>query len=332
MHRFINYFINNNLISFLKACPNNCLKCQILDQSMNCTFCQPNFYLFQDPLSKETTCVRCNNSGNFIYNNSQCLICDPNCKNCFNENQCSECLSGFYLTFSKKFSSSCPIGFYADNSSKTCLLCDKNCQSCFGPSNIQCYDCQISSFKFNNQCLDSCPLNTSIGINNSCTSCLNNCQICSKNQTKKCYKCIDNFFLLGFDNGSQICSNCLQPGAFIVNNTWCVYCTNNCLTCQSENQCLQCQNPYLNVENQGICVLNCPFGYYLDMLSQLCKSCPFTCSSCVSNQNCTNCSSPFLFFDFKCLAVCPINTTNVSNHCQSIYFNLILSFFYYYSQ
>ncbi len=75
----------------------------------------------------------------------------------------------------------------------------------------------------------------------------------------------------------------------------CLNCSFSCQTCYGPryDQCLTCINPYSLMS--GICILQCPTGFYRDSNS-VCRQCDLQrCLTCQeSASNCTSCAYPFV--------------------------------------
>lgn len=144
--------------------------CEICNKNStnNCEKCIENYYRTIDSQNNRTICTICNNTGQYISNES-CLNCSIFCKNCLNENECLECYPDYlYIMSEKTCVESCPGGFYQNNT--FCNNCDDKCLQCYGSLDTQCTKCNPLYFQYENQCLSACPLNTTNNFYGICES------------------------------------------------------------------------------------------------------------------------------------------------------------------
>jgi len=117
-----------------------------------------------------------------------------------------------------------------DSTSTNCINCHPSCASCFGPTNKECYECNLGYF-FNGEV---------------CTNCYESCSKCWGNSSHECLECIVGYVLL---NGVCIPSSCFTP--FYVTDA----CTGNCIDSCTAND---------HLDWSGSCSLMCQGNEVMD--------------------------------------------------------------------
>ena len=162
-------------------------------------------------------------------------------------------------------------------------------------------------------CLPNCLAPTSYY----CHSCDITCSSCKSGGVHNCLACAG---LLNFSSAGT-CSVC--PDGMYFDGFTCKNCSTDCLTCSSKNFCLSCSNPLKTANSLGLCVILCPYAYYLSgetclACPNLCAKCDFGCSKCVDNAS--------LDSNSKCSCNQGFNQT--SNNCSPGYFSATLQINY----
>lgn len=188
----------------------------------------------------------------YFYNSSifTCVPCSSNCAACNSTSTsvCTKCKAPTPYLLNSTCYASCPGKYTESTSLGTCVACDTltyHCENC----SVQTYNCtscdKTSPFGllFHNQCIQSCPVNTTVSINGNCLDCDSNCLYCA-GQTNNCTQCANN---LNLDLRGNTCVSTCEVGKTIVElNTGtgsdlCLPCSSNCNTCSSlVNTCTSC--------------------------------------------------------------------------------------------
>ncbi|KAL4508729.1 hypothetical protein ABPG73_006115, partial [Tetrahymena malaccensis] len=281
----LNYLFNSQCYDFQppqtycdsqKICHQCSLECNSCQDSKTCSDCLENFFLTSD---------------------NTCQQCYPNCLTCNgkNPNQCLTCQNALVLKTDK--SCGCQPGYFVDSSNKSsiqytcfqqqpnstycyngkCYDCDSFCSSCNGPSNTNCTQCKVETYRIlvGTQCL--CKEGYYEDNNKNCQQ-----YNCFQYQPKSTYcqdgKCQDC---------DSFCSSCNGPS-----NTNCTACKVETYRSLVGNQC-QCKEGYYEDTNKSCQYYNCfqsqPKSTYCQ--DGKCQDCDSFCSSCNGpfNTNCTAC-------------------------------------------
>lgn len=107
----------------------------------------------------------------------------------------------------------------------------------------------------------------------------------------------------------MFCTTCNSEGNIIINETYCINCPSNCVSCVTNNECQICENNYYLDQNKQ-CVVNCDVGYFSNDLNHTCDKCDDSCSRCFgkSNYECFSCLLGYSFYSNSCLSQCPNGT------------------------
>lgn len=136
--------------------------------------------------------------------------------------------------------------------------------------------------------------------------CSTSCKTCLDSESK-CTNCYDGF--LYNSTASSCVTNCTLVNQFYDSLTYtCSNCSISCQSCYGPryDQCLTCNNP-LSLIN-GVCIGQCPVGYYRDPNS-ICRQCDLSkCLTCQgSASNCTSCGYPNVLIVNTLIGRCDIN-------------------------
>ncbi|XP_045465314.1 furin-like protease 2 isoform X1 [Harmonia axyridis] len=129
-------------------------------------------------------------------------------------------------------------------------------------------------------------------------------QGCFGSGPSKCIACRNN----------RMDGNCVRacpPRSFADPKGVCQMCHEACETCTGPdpNSCLTCSPGYVRVLDLGICLQQCPEGYFEDYLHKTCVTCQPNCLACQERpDHCTSCDHHLLLYQNKCLAACPVGT------------------------
>ncbi|KAL4472939.1 hypothetical protein ABPG72_007816 [Tetrahymena utriculariae] len=281
------YFIKNNKCI---ACQDQCLQC--IDENTCIKQLQCNLNQIYNPSIK-----KCQNCILDLQNQNQCVLA---CKyDQFFDSYamtCSQC----YYQFNSMFyqcQKSCNYGFYPDNQFY-CQPCDQSCLTCNGSSPQNCISCKNDSILTKqNSCID-CLTDRGqfVDKNYQCQNCPKKCLKCSDSSNCQIQLvCSSNTI---YDEKKNQCVPCLYDQS---NNMQCV------LECKPKIQIISqgsmCQKCYVQ---DGICQLNCNYGYYPDdsINSEIyvCLPCSPPCKTCANSSNqCTSCQNGLVLNDkFQC--------------------------------
>ncbi|EAR99373.2 transmembrane protein, putative (macronuclear) [Tetrahymena thermophila SB210] len=264
-----------------QPCDVSCTACQ--DNSLNCQSCALGWFL------KGNTCVRtCGDP--YYQKDGKCIKCDIKCQKCSLvgiSEFCDLCQNGYKRNDDGTCQNLCAkSNQYSDNLG-ICKDCDSSCARCTGPSNIECTQCNPSTFLEDNQCKHSCDHinHWPNPNNNNCDPCDTTCRSCSGGTSDKCLTCDgssgNDRYLLIVGGASECVLSCPHFSMYMdktdPNNFQCKNCDSTCLACGKYDStfCTACFcSPALNMTNQW----------------------------CEQNQN----QAMRFFHNNKCLAVCPI--------------------------
>jgi len=327
-------------------CPANCLTCT---DSLHCSQCDINFYLYEGVCVSQCptgysklngkcmpcevkSCDVCPDNKNcekckvplvlqdglcekdckkaYFSNGGLCKKCPLFCDECENEQKCKVCQKGKILSADSKCIDECPSG--SVQVGVKCVLCqsDPKCEKCSSTDLKQCLSCNGNLVLKSNTCVDNCGDNFYINTRK-CSPCKQNCKKCQDGNT--CLEC-DNGYALYQDN---CVSNC--PSGFRKENGKCLACSADCLTCDTK-QCLQCLNGIL-LEN-GSCVKQCSKGYYtLNKIN--CHPCEAGCISCLTDKSCNICRESLFLKEGKCVEKCGEGFVAISGKCEKCELNCV---------
>ena len=218
----------------------------------------------------------------------------------------------------------CSPGYYPNLVNRVCEACSSGCFSCLSASYcISCNtgfelkdnECVLSescgdgSYKYQSQCLPSCPLGT-FARNGFC---LRECPAGTKKYQFGCYDtcltlstpdaCVSSC-PIGFTRDGNDCvlntQACPLGQYFNALSNQCQACSFPCKTCTgSRTSCLSCQNGY--ALDGSICKQEqaCQAGKYLSGNS--CVDCPEKCGTCINGNDCTSCASGYVNTGSDCI-------------------------------
>lgn len=336
---------------------NECKKPMVLIEGKCVTSCPDGFYLDSflnkcikcDPICGKcslspSNCIDCIIGFSFNSNNSTCNdncldsqvtdLSNPNrCRNCTvssckkckpdSLDECLICNYGFkYNGLNKTCVKTCYDGTFLSTDGKTCEVCKNNCLKCKDYTG-ECTQCLEPNILKDNECLP--PYNNiyprkPIPKINPCNDpeCINcniiqnnNCLICNYPYALlegKCVpECPQGYYLNSATNTCEICKieNC-----------------NKCSSQDSGASCSQCKEEFFKTLVDGKCNIDCPEGYYKNILIQTCEKCDvLDCKACSdSKSGCTTCKDGFYFIssENRCAKDCPVGfyTNQLTMKCE----------------
>ena len=244
------------------------------------------------------TCQQCFvNSGSSPYS---CAACSTGA----NHDQCDSCDDGTYLYPSQgpgQCLNPCPDGYWGDNATKICEPCyidsgssPFSCATCSkGGNSNECDSCNDGTYLHPSpgpgECLRSCPKGFwGDSSTNTCEPCYTNvsepfsCATCSAGLNTNCTSCNSGSFLYPVPEG-QCVRSC--PGGYWGDTATktCKPCYSDstsslfsCVTCSggSKSDCKSCRpGAYLYPDPTGQCLTTCPYGYWGDDMTNVCRQC-----------------------------------------------------------
>ena len=107
----------------------------------------------------------------------------------------------------------------------------------------------------------------------------------------------------------------------------CLQCPSTCLLCLNSTYCTGCiaNRTYLYSQT-GICLSDCPLGYFANTATTNCETCNAKCLTCsASSSNCLSCSSGYYLVrlsvnSYDCVATCPAGYYQEGSNCQNCLF------------
>ena len=286
--------------------PFSCATCSAGSNS-SCTSCNAGSYLYPstglgqclDPCpdgywgdNTTKTCQQC-----FIRTSSSPFSC-ATCSNGGNSNECDSCSNGKYLHPSSgpgECLSSCPKGFWGDSSANTCEPCYTN--------TAEPYSCATCS----------------AGFNTNCRSCNSGSFLYPTPEGQCVSSCPGGYW---GDTATNICKPCYTGGSSSLFS---------CVTCSggSKSDCKSCHpGAYLYPDSTGECLTICPYGYWGDDTTNVCRQCtpnmenaPLPCAALEEEVNYANMTS-----DASLALAATTNTFQSANAISGMsYINLLLS-------
>lgn len=197
----------------------------------------------------------------------------------------------------------------------TCYSCIYPCLTCSVSIN-NCTSCASGYYFYAtfNQCLSSCPLNTTIADSTAsllCLPCSSNCTTCLTS-TNYCLSCSSPYSF--FNNSCSL--SC--PTGYYSSSSLCTGCINNCMSCSSATVCQSCISPYLLYSSQ--CLSICPVNSSI-IINKTCTACANFCLNCSSSNICYQCPTNRALYNGACVTSCPspltlyFNTTSNKLNC-----------------
>lgn len=179
------------------------------------------------------------------------------CLQCRSASSCTKCMSPYFI---QNFNCvlACDVGYYVNNLTRTC---SSDCEPGYF------FDVVLS------------------GLHNYCLPCPTQCTACLS--FLRCTQCNPGF-LLTFDGQCQLDCSDTQYYPSQADQT-CKRCQNPCKTCsRGPHNCTACLVGfhYANL-SVGVCVLNCPSGYYPKVLVKIGQQSSSECVACL--QPCLSC-------------------------------------------
>ncbi|XP_078423427.1 proprotein convertase subtilisin/kexin type 5b isoform X2 [Cetorhinus maximus] len=295
-------------------CHPTCETC--LGPSFNdCDLCK-NDHVLQDGMCILNSSAPCKDGSYWNVEEKSCLLCSDLCKTCTGDgwNECTSCHSGLYLN-GEICVNNCPKQTFASSINEKCEQCEEGCEICSGNKN-NCQQCitvqQRPLYLHLGKCISECPLGYFISTNNTCAKCDDACESCEATPTN-CQSCIKPYLL--DKNSCQIrCSrkHYADPEGF------CKRCPANCEAC-NEYTCTECSRYFFS--HKGVCLQDCPPGFFQNTQTFTCTACHSKCSVCDGPDfdDCEGCANPSLVMhDGQCLKSCPEGTyiSKETQDCQ----------------
>jgi len=307
-----------------KKCSSSCKTCE--NNENNCKSCFDNFYLALNP-SNSFECIR--NISNYFLISGQNFyqLCNEKCATCIEfPTKCLSCNTSklyYPIKFTYDCVKSCPDGYWFNFLEQNYQKCDPSCKKCLDNTK-NCLECTDGFFPLKDNkslCFKDCPINYTLNyVEKYCQpGCISPCKTCT--DPNNCFSCVENYFLIASSNNINNCVlNC--PDGFYNDNVSfkCQLCPFNCKTCKSQDKCLSCKNELFYLQENNLCLKNCPIKYYPQNLvndesiikinesKNICKKCKAECSVCTGSQdNCLSCEQGYFFLaqNKDCLIDCP---------------------------
>ncbi|CAG9329240.1 unnamed protein product [Blepharisma stoltei] len=243
---------------------------------------------------------------------TQCVDCSYPCNNCIGPTTCTSCKANSttgvqLLIYDYYCYDKCPSGTV--KSGITCVDCNSKCSECQGNSNT-CISCKSGYYLYNNNCISSCPSDTTIVVGDSCVDCSTNCLYCNVTYDS-CTACPAGKVLQGTK-----CQASCNTGYTTTSTS-----SNKCIKCEgcyecygTTTYCTSCTSDKFLYEHQ--CLANCPDGSYPN--GNTCESCPSSCIACSGSTSCSLCASQYVKYNSLCLSSCPAGYYNNTGTCAII--------------
>jgi hypothetical protein len=308
---------------FLDSFLNKCIKCDPICgkcslSSSNCISCITGFTYSSNNSTCSDTCL--DSQVTDLSQPNLCKNCTASfCKKCKPDslNECIICQDGFKLdTLNKTCVKICPDGTFLSTDGKTCETC-QNCLTCKDYTG-ECTSCKEPEKLILNECI--IPSHDREIPKIICKD--TNCKKCDKLQKNTCFLCNDPYALL---DGK--CLPLCAQGYFLdsITNTCQICKIDNCAKCSSQDSgasCSQCKDQFFQVLTEGQCKIDCPEGYYKNLVTQTCEKCEVSdCKTCSDSKTvCTNCKEGFYFIpsENRCAKDCPVGfyTNTITMKCE----------------
>ncbi|CAH2087558.1 unnamed protein product [Euphydryas editha] len=107
------------------------------------------------------------------------------------------------------------------------------------------------------------------------------------------------------------CVSRCPPRSYATQGGLCWPCHESCETCVGPGQdsCLTCSPAHLLVVDLGLCLQQCPDGYWENSEASVCRPCAAHCSTCSERaDSCTSCEHHLVLYNGTCAASCPPST------------------------
>ena len=306
------YFLNDNMEC--EQCKEGTVVCNYVEKTIQAITCQSEKYLDDETNTckndslcqtyKDSTCITCSESGDFI-NEGHCVECDiPNCEKCL-KGKCEKCSQGYLLsdesTCKSESEMNCltsvngqclecfegySLGSNVQNDYQHCILNPiENCGYVYqtGEGELKCQSCSSGYYLENNECLVKEDETMKRSTNENCL----------EKTEKGCVRCHDGYFLRDYE-----CYECENGCKTCVDETYCLTCPNgtfinNKNECQEQTEEIKerCLTPF--PDNSG-CVV-CKDGYYME--KKTCLNCQEGCHVCFNNKECVECTDKYFMIE-----------------------------------
>lgn len=275
-----------------ECCPKNVDKCKV---------CRDGFLL------KDGICVDKCGCQYFIHQlHNECVPCLEHCKVCKDSLTCDKCLSPYLLQNNKCVEKCCPESVSFNGECKKCS--NSLCLECLPQDLDTCLKCKEGYFLKDNQCAESCGVGFYSTEDRICKPCADsNCLKCCE-KGSKCKDCKDGWYLYDFKCAKECPSGYVADSADV-----CLKCNQDeCKICEANNLgvCIECQVGFLK---DGICVDDCPVGFYGK--DKKCLPCSLKCLECTSDTVCLKCETDFALSEGKCIGTCPERSVLIDGKC-----------------
>ena len=244
-----------------------------------------------------------------------CMACSDNCMDCDHPQICKTCSQTTYLLRNSSCVSSCPLRFYS-TVHNLCESCHQSCLTCQGPYQTDCIGCSKHLLLVNNTCVTH--INTKCARSHyydsasfDCQLCDDSCDSCSGPASNQCTSCVAGKRLQS-DGNCVLC----ETGKYFDNYTMeCVNCPATCTVCFDNQTCLSCQEG-LFLTSDSRCLSVCIDNTTMDRSNETCidKVGLSTCLNCSTTET-RNCSFGRVEWNGLCVAECPVDYFNETNHC-----------------
>jgi len=227
-----------------------------------------------------------------------CLPCQNPCDSCNSPKSCISCMvdgdGKKWLLYEDFCYESCPDETFKDGI--ICKDCNMRCSECVRDSDT-CTACKTPYLLYNNQCVSSCPADTTIQQGDACVDCNANCKYCS-GDTQTCTACPDDRILQG-TTCKPSCDSGFTTTTSFPNE--CKACS-GCLECVDEvTKCTSCDGSKFLYKDS--CTDTCPPGSFPH--GNVCKSCDASCVTCQKPGVCETCPKDYGYHQGLCLSDCP---------------------------
>ena len=337
------YYLLKSNNTFMK-CYKTCYECFKAgnDLENNCKSCDNTTYF---KIEGTNNCVDDCPFGYGLINNEIYKKCTLSTCKCCKDNdlgKCKECKDNFYFKADVNNGvcydqTSIDENYYLDKSEKKYKSCDTKCKTCFGPTNTKCNSCNDDNFLLDNTCDTTCSKGYKFKFNNKC---LESCPIytfqdSSNSNNKRCVNCKDNNDENKYlKNGICVDDNGEDEGYFVANYNYNYLdkCYDSCKKCSKsgnslKHNCNVCKDGYSYLEDDtSMCFKNDQIveGYKFE--TDIFKKCYETCGTCSEtngneiDNKCLTCKTNYERDSYKstnCVLKCDKNWfKNLTSHLK----------------